>query len=884
MAIGTSFKQKCPSCEAMVSVKDASLVGKKVECPKCKDKFIIQPPPKKKAEDDEDEIEASKLKAKTAPAKPVAAANLTKAKAAPKDAAEDDDAETPAKTKSKIKPAKGEDADEDKKKKKKAGLNRFTMGIALGVVGLVVLAAAFYFIFMNKGPTNTKGSGPLVKKIGPSPKAQIADGGPKDPENSEGKDEVKEKAEPRKVAEVRASAGFEELTNLLPKDTDHVAKIWMKALFRPPVSLQEDLFHTPDGIKESVLKEKLGFSLQALDHVLRADHYGTGAWSFTILHFQAPVEPEAVKKALGLKPAPDVNKHKHFQVTANNPWFEQLANFALGVPRSWRNAQDEKRALFVHFHDPLTILLADEAPLVALLKADKHFKAFAGGDIPTHLGTGSSDSSHTKQEPWATIKPTLKTLLERMEPSATTTRDVTFFCSATDLEAAQIPNTPPAAKPKSLWYSRQIWDVTLLLQDRNPRLRGLGIALVATTAGAIQMRQELVCPLDNDARSLETELAMDIAPTIAKFIERVLAVKVVVPKKDDPPGTPTPPIDPAKTKNEPPSNITVKRKDKSVDFLLEMKFTSAEMSRLHGAASLMACGLNAEMDALGGMFTRHDLGRAVKALSEKGLTERNVPAGQFPPGAFLYTGNPSQRFLREPLQRVSWMAGLLPFLGQDTVYRKINFKNSWRSPSNWLPAATLIPQFVDPTFSARSFYVEGLGLPFEPAATHFVGIAGVGLDAADYDPADPATAKKRGVMSYDQGMTLEEIAKGHGLGNTIVMIQVPPESATGVNPWMAGGGSTLRGVPDKNSIEPFVFDSKDASGKATRRGTNALMADGSVRFIDASVSDDVFKAMATATAPLPDGYDPDGADSKTPKVIDTKRPAGKTPLTPNKKK
>ncbi len=894
MAIGTSFKQQCPSCEAMVSVKDVSMVGKKVECPKCKDKFIIQPPPKKKVEEDEDEVEAPKSKptAKTASAKPAPSASLTKSKPAPKKQAEDGDDEDEqkgkkpaAKTKTKKEGNEG-DEDDGKKKKKKAGINRFTMGIALGVVGFVVLAAAFYFIFLNKGSTSTKGSGPLVKKTGPSSsKGQSADTGSKDTVK-EAKDDSKEKVDVRKSIEIPTSSNFGELTNLLPKETDHVAKISVRALFRQPLMLQEDLFHTPDGLKESLLKEKLGFSLQTIEHVVRADHYGAGGWSLTILHFQTPIEQEAVKKALGLKLAPDVNKHKHYQVTAVNPWFEQLASLALGLPRHLRGiSKDDKRALFVHFHDSQTILFADEAPMVALLKADKRLKSFSGGEIPTHVPSGSADSSHAPmQDPWATIKPALKTVLERMEPASANAKDVTFFCSATDMEAAQMPTSPQGTQGKSLWYPRQIWDVTLLLHERNPRIRTLGVALLATAGGTMELRNEILCPLDNDARALETELATEIAPPVARFLELILALKVAVPKKEELPGNPPTPVDPTKAKAEPPSKITVKHKEKSVEFVLDLKFNSAELRKLHGIAALMACGLNAEMEALAGMFTRHDLAKAVKSLSEKGLAERAVPPGQFPPGAFLHTGSPSQRFLREPMQRVSWMAGLLPFLGQDTIYGKINFKDSWRSPSNWLPAATLIPQFVDPTYPPSSFYVAGLGLPLEPAATHYVGIAGVGLDAADYDPADPANAKKRGVMSYNNGLRLEDIAKGHGLGNTIVVMQVPPDSLTGVTPWMAGGGSTLRGVPDQNSVAPFVFNDKDASGKTTRRGTYALMADGSVRFIDPSVSDDVFKAMATATSPLPDGFNPDSPDSKTPKVVDTKRPGAKTPAPANKKK
>src|SRR5260370_9985324 len=44
MAVSSSFKQKCPSCEAMVAIKDPGLVGKKVECSKCKYRFVVEDP------------------------------------------------------------------------------------------------------------------------------------------------------------------------------------------------------------------------------------------------------------------------------------------------------------------------------------------------------------------------------------------------------------------------------------------------------------------------------------------------------------------------------------------------------------------------------------------------------------------------------------------------------------------------------------------------------------------------------------------------------------------------------------------------------------------------------------------------------------------------
>src|SRR5262249_40919709 len=157
-------------------------------------------------------------------------------------------------------------------------------------------------------------------------------------------------------------------------------------------------------------------------------------------------------------------------------------------------------------------------------------------------------------------------------------------------------------------------------------------------------------------------------------------------------------------------------------------------------------------------------------------------------------------------------AGLLPYLGHDGLYRKIDYRGSWKDPQNWLAACTLIPEFIDPSYPDASRYGTHAGMPMEVAATHFVGIAGVGLDAADYPFADPAYVAKRGVFGYGKSAAIAEVRQGRGASNTILMVQVPHDGPAGVTPWMAGGGATVRGVPEKNSIAPFVL-SNDRNGK-----------------------------------------------------------------------
>jgi hypothetical protein len=100
------------------------------------------------------------------------------------------------------------------------------------------------------------------------------------------------------------------------------------------------------------------------------------------------------------------------------------------------------------------------------------------------------------------------------------------------------------------------------------------------------------------------------------------------------------------------------------------------------------------------------------------------------------------------------------------------------------------------------------------------------------------------------------------------MIQTPHDRGTGVSPWIAGGGATVRGVPEKNAIEPFILgkDKNNSTiGLQGRKGTFVQMADGSVRFIDQNVSDDVFKAMCTIQGPAPEKFDPK-SDPNTPLI------------------
>src|SRR3954462_15621421 len=58
MAASSSFKQQCRSCEAMVPIRDPGLIGRKIDCPKCKYRFLVEEP-----EGEEEDAKPDKKKA-----------------------------------------------------------------------------------------------------------------------------------------------------------------------------------------------------------------------------------------------------------------------------------------------------------------------------------------------------------------------------------------------------------------------------------------------------------------------------------------------------------------------------------------------------------------------------------------------------------------------------------------------------------------------------------------------------------------------------------------------------------------------------------------------------------------------------------------------------
>jgi hypothetical protein len=265
-----------------------------------------------------------------------------------------------------------------------------------------------------------------------------------------------------------------------------------------------------------------------------------------------------------------------------------------------------------------------------------------------------------------------------------------------------------------------------------------------------------------------------------------------------------------------------------------------QQARLYGVTANFVIRTKGVAEMANARPRYHELAATAVRLSKQGFP-RGLSEGSV-------TDKPTGRVLH-PHQRVGWMADLLPMLGYDDVYRQIKKDEGWRSQDNLQAGAYWVAPFLDPSYPRGSFVVTPPGLAGRSlGATHFVGMAGVGPDAATY----PATDPRAGIFGYNRQTKLEDITDG--ASNTIYLIQVPPAPGRG---WIMGGGATMQGVPEKDSVKPFVHTRADG-----KRGTVVMMADGSVRFISADISDEAFKKLCTTHA----GETSDDLDTIAPKL------------------
>ncbi len=174
----------------------------------------------------------------------------------------------------------------------------------------------------------------------------------------------------------------------------------------------------------------------------------------------------------------------------------------------------------------------------------------------------------------------------------------------------------------------------------------------------------------------------------------------------------------------------------------------------------------------------------------------------FPPGGVEWRppGNATQR-------QLAWSAYLLPYLEQDTLYRRLDLATPFDSPQNAAAAAVVLPVYLCPTSPRESPLSQGRG------ASDYGGLYGERIASPNNPP--------KGAMIYDRAFTVADIADG-----TATTLFVGEDTRWLEMQWI-NGANLFDQAFAINRAPAFENDLRsDHPG-----GAHVLFGDGSARFL-----------------------------------------------------
>lgn len=251
-------------------------------------------------------------------------------------------------------------------------------------------------------------------------------------------------------------------------------------------------------------------------------------------------------------------------------------------------------------------------------------------------------------------------------------------------------------------------------------------------------------------------------------------------------------------------------------------FLSWIVARRHDAARVGCLNnMRVHAQAAGDVFDL--LGKLPKELKN-----RAIP-GAVPAGTVFVPGRP-------PDQRLSWIAAELGGMSQSPqpttlLAGRLDRAATWDAGPNAEVGRTRLKLFTCPANVPET--------PAEsPAVTQYVGLSGVGKDAAEL-PLGVFVSPRAGCFRYDAPTPLDVIHQRDGLDTTLLFAEV----STDLGPWIRGGPSTVRGYED-GAAPPIGFGGQ-FGGNHPNGVAAVAYASGAAKFLTARISPNVFRAMVT---------------------------------------
>ncbi len=217
--------------------------------------------------------------------------------------------------------------------------------------------------------------------------------------------------------------------------------------------------------------------------------------------------------------------------------------------------------------------------------------------------------------------------------------------------------------------------------------------------------------------------------------------------------------------------------------------------------------------------------------------------------------------------KCSWVPAMLPYLEQQDLFNRYQFKLDWTDPKNKAVVATPLPVFQCPSAPGPRVDIK---YKSKPACGDYNAMTDVSRKLALLGVVSP-TGDLRGVMISNETTRIRDITDG--TSNTILVA----EDAGRPDVWNAGirvNGSASPGAAWAAPQGPFGLNGASQDGAIHNGycpmnctndneiysfhsgGANAVFADGSVHFLDASINIRTMAALVTRAGgePIPSDF------------------------------
>lgn len=220
------------------------------------------------------------------------------------------------------------------------------------------------------------------------------------------------------------------------------------------------------------------------------------------------------------------------------------------------------------------------------------------------------------------------------------------------------------------------------------------------------------------------------------------------------------------------------------------------------------------------------------------LRTADVP-GAVPAGTLFVAGRP-------PEDRLSWIADTLGGMSQakqslTELAARIDRSATWDGGANADVGRTRLVTFTCPA----NIPAPPAGTP---AVTQYVGLAGLGLDAATLS-LGPPVPPRAGCFRYDAPTPFGLIQSHDGVDTTLLFAEVSGD----LGPWMRGGPATVRGLDDAPTAKPAIGFGGQFGGNHPDGVAAVAYASGAAKFLTPRIDPAVLRAMVTIRGDDADG-------------------------------